>query len=352
MSLPSDPAPVQQPPETDTQRLEALRRYRILDTDVEPAFDDITRLAAYVCQAPIAVINFIDADRQWFKSELGLGVRQTGLDVSICRHALLSRELFVVPDTRNDARFACNPLVTASQGLRFYAGALLRTDDNQALGTLCVLDHVPRTLTDEQLQLLRALGRQVMVLLELRRLNAVQADTIRELEDIRGRLSRQALTDPLTGLANRRAFVGHLGKALSRSAESEEPCAIVMMDLDYFKAINDTHGHQVGDNVLRYFAALCQRVFRGTDVVCRWGGEEFIVLLSGASQEQARLATRRLHQSLAREPFVHQGTAIALTVSMGLIPLSGPQDLGEVLRRLDQALYQAKEEGRSRTVMG
>lgn len=334
------------------ERLAALRRFRILDTDVEPAFDDLAKLAAHICQAPIAVINFIDAQRQWFKSEIGLGVRQTPLNISICRHALLSRDVFVVPDTRLDSRFVCNPLVSGENGLRFYAGALLRTDDNQALGTLCVLDHQPRTLSAAQLELLQALARQVMVLLELRRLNSAQADTIAQLEDIRGQLSRQALTDPLTGLANRRAFIGQLGKALARAADTDEPCAIVMMDLDYFKLINDTYGHQVGDDVLRHFATICQRVLRATDVICRWGGEEFIALLTHTTLGQARLATQRVHDALRQTPFSTQGQPIELTVSMGLIPLSGETDLQAVLKRLDHALYRAKESGRNRTILG
>lgn len=153
----------------EQRRLSALRDYAILDTPREGLFDDFTRIAAAVCKTPIAVVNLIDAERQWFKSEIGLGVRETPLDTSICAHAILQHDLFVVPDTQNDHRFVNNPLVTGDPGLRFYAGALLKTTDGLAIGTMCVLDTQPRELDEEQLGVLQALSRQVMVQLELRK---------------------------------------------------------------------------------------------------------------------------------------------------------------------------------------
>jgi signal transduction histidine kinase/ActR/RegA family two-component response regulator len=152
-----------------TARIEALERYEILDTPPEEEFDDITRLIARICDAPIAIINFIDRDRQWFKSEIGLGLRQTSLDVSVCTQAILQSDLFIVPDTLMDPRFADNPLVTGWPHLRFYAGAPLHTSDGFRIGTLCVSDYRPRGLLDAQKEALKTLARQVMVLLELRR---------------------------------------------------------------------------------------------------------------------------------------------------------------------------------------
>ncbi len=156
---------------TEADRLKALRATGILDTDREPAFDDIVELAASLCETPVAVVNLIDAERQWFKAEVGLGVRETPLETSFCRHALLEADRLVVPDAREDARFACNPLVTAEGGFRFYAGVLLKSDDGAPLGTLCVLDVVPRPegLTPVQLRALEVMANQVMTLLDLRR---------------------------------------------------------------------------------------------------------------------------------------------------------------------------------------
>lgn len=170
------------PGDDEGARLAALRRYQILDTPDERAFDDLTRIIAHVCGTPIAVINLIDERRQWFKSEVGLGVRETGRDVSICAHAILREEMLVVPDTTLDGRFADNPLVRGEPYLRFYAGSPLLTPEGHAIGTLCVLDHVPRTLDAAQRHALRALAAQVMALIELRRANAAQGRMLIELE--------------------------------------------------------------------------------------------------------------------------------------------------------------------------
>nr|WP_257033276.1 PAS domain S-box protein [Pigmentiphaga litoralis] len=143
--------------------------YQIVDTPREASFDELAELAADLCGAPIAVVNLIASHRQFFKAEVGLGVRETPLDNSFCIHALLEDEFLLVPDATQDARFACNPLVTGEPHLRFYAGALLKTADGVPIGTLCVLDYQPRTLTALQQKSLRVLARQVMAQLELRR---------------------------------------------------------------------------------------------------------------------------------------------------------------------------------------
>jgi len=156
---------------TEEDRLAALQRYGVLDTPPEKSIDDLVRLAAELLEAPIAAVNLIDARRQWFKSEIGLGVREMPLDDSICRHALLSDGTMVVPDATQDPRFACNPLVTADSGLRFYAGALLTTPDGLPLGTLCVLDRTarPEGLSASQRFALQTLAEQVMAQFELQR---------------------------------------------------------------------------------------------------------------------------------------------------------------------------------------
>jgi PAS domain S-box-containing protein len=156
---------------TEEQRLAALERYGILDTPPEKAIDDLVRLAAELLEAPIAAVNLIDTHRQWFKSEIGLGVREMPLDDSICKHALLGEGMMVVPDATEDPRFARNPLVTADSGLRFYAGALLTTPEGLPLGTLCVLDRTarPQGLSASQRFALQTLAGQVMAQFELQR---------------------------------------------------------------------------------------------------------------------------------------------------------------------------------------
>jgi two-component sensor histidine kinase len=153
----------------EAQRLQALRAYDILDTPREAEFDEIVEILASVCDAPISVVNLVDNGRQWFKAETGLGVRETPIDSSLCAHAILQKGTMVVPDTTKDSRFSDNPLVTGVPELRFYAGALLESPDGLPLGTLCVLDYRPRTLTPEQERLIGLLAKQVMAQMELRR---------------------------------------------------------------------------------------------------------------------------------------------------------------------------------------
>jgi len=150
-------------------RLKVLWQYDVLDTVPEEVFDDLTELAARICEAPIALISLVDEDRQWFKSKVGLTTTETSRDVSFCARAIQQEGLFIIPDATKDRRFAHNPLVTSDPKIRFYAGAPLVTPDGHALGTLCVIDKVPRELRADQQQALRVLARHVMTQLELRR---------------------------------------------------------------------------------------------------------------------------------------------------------------------------------------
>lgn len=156
-------------------RLAALRAYDILDTPRESHFDDIVTLASRICGTPMAVINLIDETRQWFKAEIGFGVRETPLGTSICAHVILDDDFVEIADTLIDPRTADNPLCLADEGLRFYAGALLKSKSGYPIGTLCVLDHQPRVLDPMQRDALRVLAAQVMTQLDLRAVIANEA---------------------------------------------------------------------------------------------------------------------------------------------------------------------------------
>ena len=153
----------------EKQRLNVLWQYEVLDTVPEEVFDDLTELAARICEAPIAMITLVDESRQWFKSKVGVTVKETSRDISFCGHAIAQSDLFIVPDATKDQRFEHNPLVISDPKIRFYAGAPLITPDGYPLGTLCVIDKVPRELRPDQKQALRILARHVVSQLELRR---------------------------------------------------------------------------------------------------------------------------------------------------------------------------------------
>jgi anti-sigma regulatory factor (Ser/Thr protein kinase) len=156
-------------PHDEQSRLATLHRYRILDTEPEQRFDDLALLASQICGVPMALITLVDADRQWFKSRVGMSDTETPRSISFCAHAMLEPNIFLVPDALEDERFRNNPLVTGDPHIRFYAGTSLVSREGQPLGALCVADHVPRKLTDDQMAALDALRRQVQAQLELRR---------------------------------------------------------------------------------------------------------------------------------------------------------------------------------------
>jgi GAF domain-containing protein len=197
-------------PKNEKRRLEVLWQYEVLDTMPEEVFDDLAELAAHICEAPIALITLIDEKRQWFKSRVGVSVSETSRDVSFCAHGILNTELFVVPDATKDKRFADNPLVTADPKIRFYAGAPLVSPDGHALGTLCVIDKVPRQLRPEQEKALRVLAHHVMTQLELRRRSRELARVRQESETAKSHL--HATRTEL--IKARRELAGHKTKLL------------------------------------------------------------------------------------------------------------------------------------------
>jgi GAF domain-containing protein len=175
-------------PTNEAERLAALKEYHILDTGTEQSYDDITILASHICEVPTAMISLMDEVRQWFKSRVGLEQQQTSRDVAFCAHAILQNEPLIVRDATTDQRFADSALVTGEPHIRFYAGFPLINPEGLALGTLCVVDRQPHQLSAEQLKTMQALSRQVMTLLELRRVSARLADALDQVKTLQGLL--------------------------------------------------------------------------------------------------------------------------------------------------------------------
>ena len=349
-----------EPPPNEAERLAELYEYQILDSLSEQAYDDVTFLASQLCDTPIALISLVDKERQWFKSRVGLATTQTPRDVAFCAHAILRPDdVLVVPDAEQDPRFADNPLVTTEPHIRFYAGAPLVSPAGNALGALCVIDRVSRQLTAQQENSLRALSRQVMSHLELRRMVAVRDTHLAErreyeqrLEEYQQRLeaSNAALevlssSDALTGLPNRRAFEQRLEEEIARAARYEMPLSLAIIDVDHFKPYNDTMGHLAGDVVLRRVAEVLRLSARAEDIVARIGGEEFAVILPNTPRAGASVLGERFRRAIAVEPWPER----AMTISVGVsTTVGGNVTRSAFMSAADAALYQAKEDGRNR----
>ncbi len=186
-------------PSNETQRLELIRQLDVLDTDAEEIYDGIVYIASLICNTPVSMISIVDTNRQWFKSILGSNERQTPRDYSFCAHAILGSEILEIPDSAKDDRFKDNPIVTGPPYVRFYAGAPLELNDGLRVGTLCVIDHKPNKLNEQQLKALHALSLQVTKLLELR-LKIKEVEILRENDKNIVNMLTHELRNPLTSI--------------------------------------------------------------------------------------------------------------------------------------------------------
>ncbi len=346
----------------EQRRMEILRSYQLLDSPPEPAFDDIVQMASIMCDTPIALISLIDNDRQWFKARVGLEPQETPRDQAFCAHAILHpTQIMEVQDASKDDRFSGNPLVTGEPRIRFYAGAPLLSPSGVALGTVCVIDRVPRRLTASMAAGLRALSRQASELLTLRRANsdlvALNQSVLEmqielehyqiKLEEENDALVQDSLKEHLTGLINRRGFDQMLASELSRAARTQEPMVLIMADIDHFKAFNDDFGHVAGDAALRRVAQALKGQARDYDLVARYGGEEFAAILPATRLAEAQVVAERFRAAVMES----EPTGRQITMSIG-VAASTPTDTPlDIIGRADRALFHAKDRGRNMVVV-
>ncbi|WP_020201677.1 sensor domain-containing diguanylate cyclase [Cupriavidus sp. WS] len=310
-------------PDTEQVRINTLRALRILDTPPDERFDRLTRLALRLFDVPIALVSFVDAERQWYKSISGIAFRETPRSSSICAHAILGNDILVVPDTLRDDRFKDNPFVTGKPHVRFYAGYPLSASNGSKLGTLSVLDDRPRDFGEEDRSLLRDLGRmaeQELLAVEL------------------------ATHDPLTDLANRLGFVALAENMLTTCKRLRKPASLFFFDLDNFKQINDTFGHAVGDQALSQFADVLRGSLREGDIIGRLGGDEFVMLLAGANREQSDKIARRIEHRIAVENQGAMCRGYRLQYSVGHIEFDDRRHVSvtDLLAAADAAMYAHK----------
>ena len=452
-------------------RLPALRARDLLDSGPEDIFESLVDTAAALCDAPVAFVSLVDEDREWFKSSVGLpGVREMRQSSVFCRHVVSTGHVLEVGDTSQDARFADHPLVTGPPNIQFYAGAPIRTSDGVTIGSLCVIDHLPRKLFEHQLLALRqlagvaarglearatarraahelargrqllqvtldaivdavittdpdgvvqwmnpaaesatgwsaaegigrrlstvfvvfdevtrtfapspvelCLGRAAPVLATERQMLAARDGrefgidsaasplrdpagtllgavlTFRDVSEQRrlhSELSHRAMHDVLTGLPNRGTFESVAAQALAASTATGTSHALMYLDLDQFKLVNDACGHAAGDQLLQQIARILRACVRVDDTVARLGGDEFGVLLHHCDVLQAKDIAQKICDHLDDFRFVHDGRRFRVGASIGLVPMDERWgDVIAVLQAADASCYAAKEEGRNR----
>jgi diguanylate cyclase (GGDEF)-like protein/PAS domain S-box-containing protein len=451
-------------PNDEQSRLATLKKYDILDTEPDAALDAMVQLASYICQTPIAAISLIDENRQWFKAITGLDVTETSRDIAFCAHTILQDETMIVPDALRDERFFDNPLVTSDPDIRFYAGVPLSTTQGQHLGTLCVIDRIPRELSMAQLNAIDILAKNIMAHLDLRFSHKQAREHINDLQissmifdsaseailvtdannaivsvnpaftamtgytfnDVVGKVPsilssgrhskefyqnmwqilittghwdgelwnkrkngeeyaewlsintiynpdgtnrlyvaifsditekkkaeeliwKQANYDHLTGLPNRSLFRDRLEQKIKWAHRLRQSAAFFFIDLDHFKEVNDTLGHDAGDKLLVQAADRISQCVREADTVARMGGDEFTVILS---QVNDTLDTCKVAENIIQklsQPFIINGNELNISTSIGIAIC--PQDgsnVEQLLKNADKAMYVAKAAGRGR----
>ena len=319
-------------PIDETERLEALGSYCILDTPPDERFDLFTQMSTWLYDVPLAAINFVESDRTFFKSLIGIPQYAPKRLTSICAHSIASGDdIMVVPDLANDRRFDDHPFL--ARGIHFYAGAVLRPSSGHALGTLCVSDFKARAFPHADQDRLMQMAKGVSSVLELHRSELKLLDAVRR--------------DALTGLWNRRFMMQRLEQVLP-AANLLQPSTLLYLDLDRFKAVNDRFGHSGGDAMLCEVAKRLVNVVHGNDVVVRIAGDEFAILLCpGSPVSYAEIIAARVLEAFAK-PFAIQKISVPIRSSIGIAsaPLHA-RDPASLVHCADLALYQAKKRGRN-----
>jgi diguanylate cyclase (GGDEF)-like protein/PAS domain S-box-containing protein len=472
--------------ETETASIRANWTRELLESQPELECEDLVHLASAICGTPLGMVTLLDERSQWFRASEMLKLRDTPREIAFCAHAIRQSGLFIVKDSLMDPRFETNPLVTVEPAIRFYAGIMLEGSDGHPLGTLSVIDTMPRILTPEQELTLQVLGRQITARFELMLQNRALDQALiekeraqaglraseelfrafmnaspflsyikdaagrllfynksfaqrfgvseyawlgrsdeqlwsrqltksvrthdlevmaggriveteeqirdtdgtisslrsfkfpcndsagnmllagvavdiseeaahkaeleryqRELEEANDQLRRLAVTDELTGLKNRRAFEERLAMEFSMARRRKRELAVLLIDVDDFKLINDRWGHAAGDEVLRRLGMILRTTVRLPDLPARYGGEEFVVLLPESGEESAMGLARRVMQRVATEDWENE----PLTVSMGMAAMNESLENGfQLVELADDALYAAKRAGKNRVM--
>lgn len=312
--------------EDEEGRIDALRRYNVLDSAPEDSFSDIVKLLCRIFGVRIAAISLIDEKRQWFKAIMGLDAAETLRTDAFCDHTIRFTEPMSISDATRDPRFAENPYVLNDPGIRCYLGAPLTTPDGYNIGSICIMGTEPRTFSASEADILKGFASIIVTQLEL---------------------SQAVRRDSLTGCFSRSAFEGLLRDASDARRDHGRPATLALFDVDHFKTINDRFGHPVGDIVLQALTEVTKSTLRRSDQFGRLGGEEFGILMHNAELDAASQIAERVREAIETLNLPQLG-GLGVTASFGLAEFGRQHTrITDWITSADNALYQAKRDGRN-----
>lgn len=333
-------------PSNEAERLINLQELKILDTPMQTGFERITRLATQLFKVSMAAISLVDQDRVWFKSIQGLDICESPRETSFCGHAILQDNVFYIPDVLSDPRFFDNPSVIGAPNIRFYAGYPIKETTGNPLGTMCIFDYVPRNISPSELAFLQDLA----ALAEGEIHKYKMAYSYQEIMSKLDQAYLASMVDPLTQIWNRKGLDYLLKHQMNKEINPGDLLGVALIDIDDFKKINDTHGHLVGDKALKSVAKCLVNFCGNNDAVGRWGGEEFLILISAKNQKYIIGVLEQIRLKIEKLPIVYSKNKILnLTVTMGVTVCSPSKKLSpEILVSLaDKALYRGKITGKN-----
>ena len=335
---------------TATLKLANMHALDPFYTPLEERFERITRLARRALGTRVAAITVVEGERQWFKSVIGWQVTELPISDSPCVEVLRSGRPSIISNTLDDLHLMNNRYVHEHPRFRFYAGYPIFDSSGATVGTFCALDTCSRRTDASFATALSDLGELAQRELFALELNRAQSEIVAKLD----RARRQAMFDPLTRLWNRRGGLDLLTTALQDAVNSDRPLGVCVADIDNFKQVNDQFGHRIGDHVLRRAASSIVASVRPDDIVCRFGGEEFLVVIRDVDEPTCMAIARRIREGIRGIPVWAGKTIVPATFSIGVAIRQPNESISpsRLIERADQALYRSKQEGKDRVTIG
>ena len=309
------------PGSSDVARLQALQQLSWVDAPPDATLDQLVELAAWTFNVPMVTLSLFDDPHVVHKAHAGLPSDALAQPLGLGMQDIVGKGFLVVSDARSQPSMSDHPWVTGSQGVRFFASVALTTSDGHNVGAMSVMDTHARELSDHEARILTAMARLAMDHMSLQTSVRHMATLNAELEQAHGWLLESVAQDSLTQVANRRALMSFIEKTLALARREAQPLSILLIDLRQFKRINESYGDTVGDKVLREVAARLAACSRGSELVGRMSGDEFMAVLYPCTLEQAKLAAERYATAASSRPVVlgaHGGHQIELTLATGV----------------------------------